>query len=166
MTGTTWLVQNLVPALVWDVLGHMACTRGHHSCWTVSTCSGVTYTAIQTTCFQGRPLLFQQDNAKLHSIITHIIPARLAICTPDLSPIEYIWCIKKQNIWQRRQLKSVKNGTFQFQNSSNFFFLFPNVYMFLALHLKWACIFWMKENYVGFTNWYVNFVLASIKYRF
>ncbi len=60
--------------------------------------------------FQGRPCLFQQDNAKPHSaaITTAWLHSRRVqvlnwpACSPDLSPIENIWCIIKWKIRQRR----------------------------------------------------------------
>ncbi len=60
--------------------------------------------------FQGRPCVFQQDNAKPHTaaITTAWIHSRRVqvlnwpACSPDLSPIENIWWITKQNIHQRR----------------------------------------------------------------
>ena len=60
--------------------------------------------------FQGRPCIFQQDNAKPHtaSITTAWLRRRRvrvlnwSACSPDLSPIENIWRIMKQKIRQRR----------------------------------------------------------------
>ncbi len=60
--------------------------------------------------FQGRPCVFQQDNAKPHTaaITTAWLRSRRVrvlnwpACSPDLSPIENIWCIIKQKIRQRR----------------------------------------------------------------
>ena len=60
--------------------------------------------------FQGRPCIFQQDNAKPHtaSITTAWLRRRRVrvlnwpACSPDLSPIENIWHIMKQKIRQRR----------------------------------------------------------------
>ncbi len=53
--------------------------------------------------FQGRPCVFQQDNAKPHTaaITTAWLHSRRVrvlncpACSPDLSPIENIWCIIK-----------------------------------------------------------------------
>ncbi len=60
--------------------------------------------------FQGRPCVFQQDNAKPHTaaITTAWLRSRRVrvlnwpACSPDLSPIENIWCIIKRKICQRR----------------------------------------------------------------
>ncbi len=60
--------------------------------------------------FQGRPCVFQQDNAKPHTaaITTAWLHSRRVwvlnwpACSPDLSPIENIWCIIKRKIRQRR----------------------------------------------------------------
>ncbi len=50
--------------------------------------------------FQGKPCVFQQENAKPHAAITtawlHIKRVRVLkwpACSPDLSPIENIWHI-------------------------------------------------------------------------
>ncbi len=60
--------------------------------------------------FQGRPCVFQQDNAKPHTaaITTAWLHSRRVrvlnwpACSPDLSPIENIWRIIKWKIHQRR----------------------------------------------------------------
>ncbi len=60
--------------------------------------------------FQGRPYVFQQDNAKPHTVaITsawlrsrRVWVLNWSACSPDLSPIENIWCIIKRKIRQRR----------------------------------------------------------------
>ncbi len=85
--------------------------------------------------FQGRPCVFQQDNAKPHAaaLTTAWLHSRRVrvlnwpAYSPDLSPIENIWRIIKRKIRQRRpqtlqQLKPIsgKNWTkFQHQNSRN-----------------------------------------------
>ncbi len=59
--------------------------------------------------FQGRPCVFQQDNAKPHTaaITTAWLCSRRVqvlnwpVCSPDLSPIENIWHIIKIKIRQR-----------------------------------------------------------------
>ncbi len=60
--------------------------------------------------FQGRPCVFQQDNAKPHTAVittAWLRSGRVRVlnwpaCSPDLSPIENIWHIIKQKICQRR----------------------------------------------------------------
>ncbi len=76
--------------------------------------------------FQGRPCIFQHDNARPHtaSITTSWLRRRRIqvlkwpACSPDLSPIENIWRIIKRKMRQRRpktveQLEACidKNGT-------------------------------------------------------
>ncbi len=59
--------------------------------------------------FQGMPCVFQQDNAKPYTaaITTAWLRSRRVrvlnwpACSPDLSPIENIWCIIKRKICQR-----------------------------------------------------------------
>uniref|UniRef100_A0AAR2K5U3 Tc1-like transposase DDE domain-containing protein n=1 Tax=Pygocentrus nattereri TaxID=42514 RepID=A0AAR2K5U3_PYGNA len=60
--------------------------------------------------FQGRPCLFQQDNAKPHSarVTTAWLHSKRVrvldwpACSPDLSPIENVWCVMKHKIRQLR----------------------------------------------------------------
>ncbi len=59
--------------------------------------------------FQGKPCVFQQDNAKPHiaAITTAWLHSRRVqvlnwpAYSPDLSPIENIWCIIKRKMHQR-----------------------------------------------------------------
>ncbi len=59
---------------------------------------------------QGRPCVFQKDNAKPQTAAISIAGLRSRrvqvlnwpACSPDLSPIENIWCIIKLKICQRR----------------------------------------------------------------
>ncbi len=85
--------------------------------------------------FQGRPCVFQQDNAKPHTaaITTAWLRSRRVrvlnwpACSPDLSPIENIWrIINEKYVKDDHELFSSwkpisgKNGTkFQHQNSRN-----------------------------------------------
>jgi len=75
------------------------------------TINAETYIKVleQRRLFQGRPCLFQQDNAKPYTaaITTAWLRSQRVwvlnwpACSPDLSPIENIWCIIKQKIRQR-----------------------------------------------------------------
>uniref|UniRef100_A0AAY5K5G3 Tc1-like transposase DDE domain-containing protein n=1 Tax=Esox lucius TaxID=8010 RepID=A0AAY5K5G3_ESOLU len=88
--------------------------------------------------YQGGPFLFQKDNAKPHS--AHITTAWLhskrvwvlnwPACSPDLSPIENIWCIMNEKYNKRAaEIISSKNGnTFHFQNYINWSPQFSNGY--------------------------------------
>ncbi len=85
--------------------------------------------------FQERPCVFRQDNAKPHAaaITTAWLRSRRVwvmnwpACSPDLSPIESIWCIIKlkyvkddHKLFSSWKPISGKNGTkFQHQNSRN-----------------------------------------------
>ncbi len=71
--------------------------------------------------FQGRPCVFQQDNAKPHTaaIITAWLHSRRVrvlnwpAFSPDLSPIENIWCIIKLKICQRQPQTLQQLETYQ-----------------------------------------------------
>ncbi len=52
--------------------------------------------------FQGRPCVFQQNNAKPHTVHRRVRVLNWPSCSPDLSPIENIWSIIKRKIRQRR----------------------------------------------------------------
>ncbi len=70
--------------------------------------------------YQGRPCVFQQDNAKPHTaaITTAWLRSRRVrvlnwpVCSPDLSPIENIWCIIKWKICQRWPQTLQQLGTY------------------------------------------------------
>ncbi len=76
--------------------------------------------------FQGRPCVFQQDNAKPHTaaITTACLRSRRVqvlnwpACSPDLSPIENIWRIIKRKI---RQRNTAETHNLDAQTSSNCF---------------------------------------------
>ncbi len=90
--------------------GQLACFGRHYECWKVYKGFRATYAPLQTTLFQGRPCVFQQDNAKPHTaaIATAWLRSRRIrvlnwpTCSPDLSSMENIWRIIKQKIFQRR----------------------------------------------------------------
>ncbi len=80
----------------------------------------------------SRPYVFQQDNAKPHTaaITTAWLRSRRVrvlnwpACSPDLSPIEKLWCIIKRKIRQRlfsswKPISDKNETKFQHQNSRN-----------------------------------------------
>ncbi len=72
--------------------------------------SRTTYAPSRRRLFQGRPCIFQHDNARPHtaSITTSWLRRRRIrvlkwpACSPDFSPIENIWRIIKRKMRQRR----------------------------------------------------------------
>ncbi len=92
--------------------GQLACFVRHYDCWKVYKGFRATYMLpSRRRVFQGRPCVFQQDNAKPHTAAaittTWLRSRRVRVpnwpaCSPDLSPIENIWRIIKQKIHQRR----------------------------------------------------------------
>ncbi len=90
--------------------GKLACFGRYYECWKVYKGLRATYVPLQTTSISGKALCFQQDNAKPHTaaITTAWLRSRRVrvmnwpACSPDLSPIENIWCIIKRKIRQRR----------------------------------------------------------------
>ncbi len=71
--------------------------------------------------FQGRPCVFLQDNAKPHTaaITTAWLHSRRVrvlnwpACSPDLSPIENIWCIIKRKMSKTTTNSSAAGNLFQ-----------------------------------------------------
>ncbi len=84
--------------------GQLACFGRHYECRNV-------YKGLEQHILSSSRHVFQQDNAKPHpaAITTAWLCSRRArmlnwpACSPDLSPIENIWCIIKWEIHQRRQ---------------------------------------------------------------
>ncbi len=81
--------------------GQLACFGRHYECWKIYKGFSATCAPSRRHLFQGRPCVFQQDNAKPHSaaITTAWLHSRRVrvlkwpACSPDLSPIKNIWHI-------------------------------------------------------------------------
>ena len=108
-------VQKPASLMVWGCMS--ACGMGSLHVWK-GTINAENYVQVleqhmlpsRRHLFQGRPCLFQQDNARPHSaaITTSWLRRRRIrvlkwpACSPDLSPIENIWRIIKRKVRQRR----------------------------------------------------------------
>uniref|UniRef100_A0A8C2CHQ7 Tc1-like transposase DDE domain-containing protein n=1 Tax=Cyprinus carpio TaxID=7962 RepID=A0A8C2CHQ7_CYPCA len=98
-------VQKPASLMVWGCMS--ACGMGSLHIWKV-----LGQHMLPSICrlFQGRPCIFQHDNARPHtaSITTSWLRRRRIrvlkwpACSPDLSPIENIWRIIKRKMRQRR----------------------------------------------------------------
>ncbi len=103
--------------LWWYGVGMSACGMGSLHIWK-GTINAERYIQVleqhmlpsRRRLFQGRPCIFQHDNARPHtaSITTSWLRRRRIrvlkwpACSPDLSPIENIWRIIKRKMRQRR----------------------------------------------------------------
>ncbi len=108
-------VQKPASLMVWGCMS--ACGMGRLHIWK-STINAERYIQVleqhmlpsRRRLFQGRPCIFQHDNARPHtaSITTSWLHRRRIrvlkwpACSPDLSPIENIWHIIKRKMRQRR----------------------------------------------------------------
>ncbi|MBN3294693.1 TCB1 transposase, partial [Polypterus senegalus] len=108
-------VQKPASLMVWGCMS--ACGMGSLHVWK-GTINAEKYIQVleqhmlpsRRHLFQGRPCIFQQDNARPHSasITTSWLRRRRIrvlkwpVCSPDLSPIENIWRIIKRKVRQRR----------------------------------------------------------------
>ncbi len=108
-------VQKPASLMVWGCMS--ACGMGSLHIWK-GTINAERYIQIleqhmlpsRRRLFQGRPCIFQHDNARPHtaSITTSWLRRRRIrvlkwpACSPDLSPIENIWHIIKRKMRQRR----------------------------------------------------------------
>ncbi len=107
-------VQKPASLMVWGCMS--ACGMGSLHIWK-GTINAERYIQVleqhmlpsRCRLFQGRPCIFQHDNARPHtaSITTSWLRRRIRVlkwpaCSPDLSPIENIWRIIKRKMRQRR----------------------------------------------------------------
>ncbi len=108
-------VQKPASLMVWGCMS--ACGMGSLHIWK-GTINAEMYIQVleqhmlpsRRRLFQGRPCIFQHDNARPHtaSITTSWLRRRRIrvlkwpACSPDLSPIENIWRIIKRKMRQRR----------------------------------------------------------------
>ncbi len=107
-------VQKPASLMVWGCMS--ACGMGSLNIWK-GTINAERYIQVleqhmlpsRRRLFQGRPCIFQHDNARPHtaSITTSWLRRRFRVlkwpaCSPDLSPIENIWRIIKRKMRQRR----------------------------------------------------------------
>ncbi len=107
-------VQKPASLMVWGCMS--ACGMGSLHIWK-GTINAERYIQVleqhmlpsRRRLFQGRPCIFQHDNARPHtaSITTSWLRRRIQVlkwpaCSPDLSPIENIWRIIKRKMRQRR----------------------------------------------------------------
>ncbi len=105
-------VQKPASLMVWGCMS--ACGMGSLHIWK-GTINAERYIQVleqhmlpsRRRLFQGRPCIFQHDNARPHaSITTSWLCRRIRVlkwpaCSPDLSPIENIWRIIKRKMRQR-----------------------------------------------------------------